>query len=153
MKILFVCLGNICRSPIAEGVMKNICVQNNVSWTIDSAGTNNYHTGEPPHKYSQMVCQQHGIDIFCQRAKRFVADDIEKYDIIYALATDVYQEISLIAKEKMDEKKVKLFLDELYPNENKSVIDPWYGTKEGYYPVFEQINMCCEKIFEKYKNH
>ena len=92
MKILMVCLGNICRSPLAEGILQQKVQEAGLSWTVDSAGTNGYHTGEPPHHLSQKVALHHGIDISCQRARRFAASDFQQYDMIYALAGDVLSE-------------------------------------------------------------
>lgn len=151
MKILFVCLGNICRSPIAEGVMKDLVKKNHLNWYVESAGTESYHIGKPPHQHSQEVCKENGIDISVQRARKFVKEDIERFDRIYALATDVLDEMKHIAGHQMDDEKVMLFLEELYPQQQKSVTDPWYGTREGYYPVFEEIKKCCEVIVAKYK--
>jgi protein-tyrosine phosphatase len=151
MKILFVCLGNICRSPIAEGVMKHFVGEAFLDWEIDSAATNSYHIGEPPHKHSQQVCLEHGIDISGQRARRFSHTDFDKYDKIYAMATDVLDEIKDLSGHYFNDRKVQLFLNEMYPGENKSVTDPWYGTLEGYYPVFDQIQDCCKIILDRYK--
>src|SRR6218665_1035717 len=106
MRILMVCLGNICRSPIAEGVMRNIALLNNLNWQIASAGTENYHIGEPPHSYSQKVCQKHGIDISQQRARKFVASDFEQFDKIYAMSQDVLAEIKYQAGSAFDEGKI-----------------------------------------------
>ncbi len=151
MRILFVCLGNICRSPIAEGVMKDLVKKNDLDWHVESAGTESYHIGKPPHQHSQEVCKENGIDISVQRARKFVKEDIEKFDRIYALATDVLAEMKHIAGNQMDDEKVMLFLEELYPQQQRSVTDPWYGTREGYYPVFEEIKKCCEVIAAKYQ--
>src|SRR5882757_6521724 len=80
MKILMVCLGNICRSPLAEGILQDKAFKAGLNWSVESAGTNSYHIGEPPHHLSQKVARQHGIDISKQRARRFVAEDFEIYD-------------------------------------------------------------------------
>jgi protein-tyrosine phosphatase len=151
MKILFVCLGNICRSPIAEGVMKSLVLQNQLHWQIESAGTESYHVGQPPHVFSQEVCLEKGIDISDQRARQFQKSDFDHFDKIYALATDVLHEITLVGKPKTNKDQLLLFLNEQYPLQQKSVKDPWYGTKEGYYPVFDEIKSCCEVILEKYR--
>ncbi len=150
MKILFVCIGNICRSPIAEGVMQDLCKAQNLYWAIDSAGTHHYHIGEAPHTDSQKVCKKNGIDISKQKARQFTKIDFDKFDIIYALATDVYKNIEAISVNKAQMKKVKLLLDELYPNQNKSVKDPWYGNYSDYEDVFEEINLACQAILKKH---
>ncbi len=151
MKVLFVCIGNICRSPIAEGVLKDLSKRNEMNWYIESAGVRDYHIGKPPHEYSQDICKVNKINISDQKAQQFKLSDLEKYDLIYAMATDVYDEIKSMAGEKFDENKVILFLEELYPGKNLSVVDPWYGDKEGYTPVFKQIEKACKVIIEKYK--
>jgi len=152
MKILMVCLGNICRSPLAEGILKHKAKQAGLNWTIDSAGTNNYHIGEPPHHLSQKVAKLNGVDICDQRARRFVKEDFDRYDKIYAMADDVLDDIKRIAREKYDPAKVDLFLNELYPGKNKCVPDPWYGPEPGYHEVYKLIDEACEIIISKYAN-
>lgn len=150
MKILMVCLGNICRSPIAEGVLRKKAKENGLDWLIDSAGTNGYHIGEAPHPFSQKICAQHGIDISQQRAANFLSRHLEEYDLVYALAKDVYQEIQKIGGPKAPMHKVKLFLSELHEGSTESVPDPWYGDESGYLPVYELIEKTCHKIIDKY---
>lgn len=139
MKMLMVCLGNICRSPIAEGVMQQKAFAAGLPWQIDSAGTNGYHTGEAPHPHSQKICKSNGIDISQQRSKKFVREDIHRYDIIFAMANDVIDDIKRIAGKDFDATKVELFLNILHPGEDKDVPDPWYGNEAGYQPVYEMI--------------
>ena len=152
MKILMVCLGNICRSPLAEGILKQKAKQAGLNWQIDSAGTNGYHVGEAPHHLSQKVAKLNGIDICGQRARRFVKEDFDRYDKIYAMAEDVVDDIKRIAREKYDHKKVDLFLNELHPGKNKSVPDPWYGPEPGYHEVYKLIDETCNAIIRKYAN-
>ena len=118
---------------------------------VDSAGTESYHIGEPPHKSSQKVCKAHGIDISHQRARRFTAADLQQYDKIYAFAADVMREIKRICGPGADLSNVDYFLNELEPGSNASVTDPWYGTEEGYLPVYEQIEKTCTLIINRYK--
>jgi protein-tyrosine phosphatase len=150
MKILMVCLGNICRSPMAEGILEHKAKKAGLNWVIDSAGTNGYHIGEPPHRLSQKVVKLNGIDICHQRARQFVPDDFERYDKIYALAEDVIDEIRWIAGEKYDPAKVDLLLNELHPGKNLSVPDPWYGTEPDFHKVYKIINEVCDHIINKY---
>jgi protein-tyrosine phosphatase len=145
-----VCLGNICRSPLAEGILQQKVLSAGLDWKVESAGTNNYHTGEPPHPLSQKVARLHGIDISCQRARRFKAEDFDLYDKIYALADDVLDEIRRIARNKYDASKVDLFMNELYPGRNMDVPDPWYGPEPGYHEVYKMIDQVCDRIIEKY---
>ncbi len=151
MKILMVCLGNICRSPIAEGVLKHKVKEQGLNWVVESAGTESLHVGEAPHKYSQKVCMQHGIDISDQRARKFLAVDLTQYDKVYAFAGDVFREIQIIAGRNADISNVDFFLNELHPGKNESVPDPWYGNEDGYTTVYELINTTCNAIIDKYK--
>ena len=150
MRILMVCLGNICRSPLAEGVLKHKARQAGLNWQIESAGTNGYHVGEAPHRLSQKVALLNGINICDQKARQFEKADFDRYDKIYAMAEDVLDEIKSIAREKYAEEKVDLFLNELYPGENSSVPDPWYGPEPGFHEVYAMIDKTCDVIVSKY---
>jgi protein-tyrosine phosphatase len=150
MRILMVCLGNICRSPIAEGMMRHKIKLHGLNWVVASAGTESYHIGEAPHRFSQRICLRHGIDISAQRAKRFTRDDFAAYDKIYAMAADVYDEISRIGGRDADMSKVSLFLNELEPGSNASVPDPYYGAEDGYKEVYDMIGRTCDAIIKQY---
>jgi protein-tyrosine phosphatase len=150
MKILMVCLGNICRSPLAEGILKHKAEKAGLDWTVESAGTNNYHTGEAPHHLSQKVARLNGVDICQQKARRFTKDDFDKYDKIYAMADDVVYDMKRLAGQKFDPSKVDLLLNELYPGENRDVPDPWYGPEPGFHDVYKMIDEACERIISKY---
>lgn len=150
MRILMVCLGNICRSPLAEGILQARANAAGLSWTVDSAGTNGYHVGEAPHRLSQKVALKNGIDISSQCARRFVKEDFDRYDKIYAMAEDVIDDMKSIAKDRFNKSKVDLLLNELYPGENMDVPDPWYGPEPGYHDVYDMIDRACGKIIEKY---
>lgn len=153
MKVLMVCLGNICRSPLAEGILQYRAQQAGLKWTVDSAGTNGYHIDNPPHNFSQKVALKNGIDISNQRARKFIEADFERYDKIYAMANDVLSDIKNIAKEKFDCQKADLLLNELYPNQNKDVPDPWYSSSfAAYEEVFFLIDKACEKIIVKHQS-
>jgi protein-tyrosine phosphatase len=150
MKILMVCLGNICRSPLAEGILQAKAEKNNLEWTVESAGTESYHIGEPPHELSQKVARENGIDICRQRARRFVASDFEKYDRLYALSSDVLEEMRAIAADQFDESRTDLLLNESEPGANRDVPDPWYGTEPGYHEAYRLIEKACDAIIVKY---
>lgn len=147
-----VCLGNICRSPLAEGILQDMASKAGLDWTIESAGTNGYHTGEPPHHLSIKVAKENGIDISTQRSRIFVPGDLDNYDMIYAMAGDVLEDMKRIADKKIDAKKVELLLNELYVGENRDVPDPWYGTEPGFHEAFGIIHEACESVFKKYSN-
>jgi protein-tyrosine phosphatase len=146
MKILMVCLGNICRSPIAEGVMNNLIKAEGLDWEVSSAGTNGYHVGEAPHRFSQKICKHNGIDISAQRARRFCYRDFQNFDIIYVMAADVFDEVTSMTTSAKDKAKVHYFLEPLFPGEKQSVPDPWYGNEDGYTSVYELIQQGCEAI-------
>jgi protein-tyrosine phosphatase len=146
MKILMVCLGNICRSPLAEGILQHKAAKAGLNWIVESAGTNGYHTGEPPHHLSIKVALQNNIDIKNQKSREFIAEDFSRYDKIYAMAEDVLDDMKQIAKEKFDSRKVDLLLNELYPGQNREVPDPWSGPEKGYHEAFKLIDKACEII-------
>jgi len=144
-----VCLGNICRSPLAEGILQHKATAAGLNWVVDSAGTNGYHTGEAPHHLSIKVALQNGIDIRQQKSRKFIAEDLERYDKIYAMASDVIDDMKKLAKNKFDAKKVDLLLNELFPEQNLEVPDPWYGPEKGYHEVYELIDKACEQIVRR----
>ena len=153
-----VCLGNICRSPLAEGILKRKLEIAGLNWEVESAGTNGYHIGESPHKFSQKIARLNGIDISCQKCRLFTRKDVDYFDKIYTMANDVIDEMRWIAKGNLDENKVELLLDTIFPGEKKDIPDPWYGGEEGYHEVYNLINQACEKIVqdalnEKKKKH
>ncbi|HKH60448.1 MAG TPA: low molecular weight protein-tyrosine-phosphatase, partial [Flavitalea sp.] len=152
MNILMVCLGNICRSPLAEGILRHKAQKAGLKWTVESAGTNGYHVGQAPHRLSQKVASLNGVDICNQRARRFSPDDFDKYDKIYAMAEDVIDDMKQIAKNRYDPTKVELLMNELYPGKNMEVPDPWYGPEPGYHDVYKMIDAACENIISKFEN-
>ncbi len=149
MKILMVCLGNICRSPLAEGILQHKIKCKGVNWIVDSASTNGYHTGEPPHHLSIKVAKLHGIDISNQCSRKFVASDFEKYDKIFAMAIDVIEEMKYIAENKFDNSKVSLLLEITYPNKNMDVPDPWSLPESEYHIAFNLIESACEEMVNR----
>jgi protein-tyrosine phosphatase len=152
MKILMVCLGNICRSPLAEGILQHKAWEAGLHWSVESAGTNGYHDGEPPHRLSQKVATQNGINICQQRSRRFSAVDFQRYDKIYAMAEDVIYEMRRIAGKDFSDKKVDLLMNELYPGKNLDVPDPWSGPESGYHEVYRMMEEACDAIIRKMKN-
>lgn len=146
MKILMVCLGNICRSPLAEGIMKEKLKKYSIDGMVDSAGTAAYHVGEMPDPRSVEVAGKNGIDITYQRARKFKARDLDEFDLIFAMDEHNYQDIlsSLSAKGKED--KVKMILNATFPGKDFSVPDPYYGGKDGFDNVYDMLDKACEKI-------
>lgn len=150
MSFLMVCLGNICRSPLAEGILQEKARAAGLNWKVDSAGTTSYHIGEAPHHLSQKVARINGVDISQQRARKFNAGDFQRFDKIYAMAGDVLDQIRRIAGRQYDPSKVELLLNELNPDENADVPDPWYGPEPGYHEVYQLIDAAADRIIAKY---
>ncbi|HPF11949.1 MAG TPA: low molecular weight protein-tyrosine-phosphatase [Flavobacteriaceae bacterium] len=146
-KILMVCLGNICRSPLAEGILKSKVDPAKVQ--VDSAGTGGWHVGELPDSRSIEVAQKYGIDITDQRGRKFSAYDFEQYDYIYVMDNSNYQDVIKLANSSSEIAKVKLILDEVFPDENVDVPDPYYGGTLGFENVFKLLDDACEKIAHK----
>ncbi|MDG1528637.1 MAG: low molecular weight phosphotyrosine protein phosphatase [Polaribacter sp.] len=148
MKILMVCLGNICRSPLAEGILKSK-VSENVY--VDSAGTAAYHVGELPDKRSISVAKKYGIDLTNQRARKFTVKDFEAFDLIYAMDQSNYQNILSLSRNNEDEQKVQLILNKIDANSNQDVPDPYYGGNDGFENVYQLLDEACEIIASKIK--
>jgi protein-tyrosine phosphatase len=150
MKILMVCLGNICRSPLAEGIMQHKANLAGLNWQVDSAGTSGWHVGSAPHNLSQKVAKLNGVDICNQKGRQFVAKDMVEFDKIYFMDSDNYNDARRIAGSLWNADKANLLLNELYPGQNRSVPDPYYGGESGYHDVYTLIANACDKVLEKY---
>ena len=142
-----VCLGNICRSPLAEGILKSKA--NNLY--VDSAGTAGYHIGKKPDSRSIEIGLKNNIDISDQLARQFSSNDFTEFDKIYAMDNDNYSKIISLAKNQEEIDKVDLILNEIYPNEYMSVPDPYYGGDQGFVNIYDLLNKACEKIASKYE--
>ena len=149
MKILMVCLGNICRSPLAEGILEQKIKETGLNWEVDSASTNGLHVGEAPHSLSQKVARMNGIDIGHQRSRKFLPEDFDRFDKIYAMAEDVLWEMKRIAKNKYDPEKADLLMNEIFPGKNMDIPDPWSGPESGYHDVYKMIDQACNSIIQK----
>jgi len=144
-----VCLGNICRSPLAEGVLKSKI--DNDSVFVDSAGTGAYHVGEKPDRRSIAIANLNGIDITNQQAREFTVRDFKEFDYIYVMDNSNYRNVLSLARDENDEKKVILILNEVFPGENLDVPDPYYGGEYGFKNVYNMLDQACDKIVDKYK--
>ena len=142
-----VCLGNICRSPLAEGILQSKLDAN--FFSVDSAGTAAYHIGELPDQRSIAVAKKHGIDISNQKARKFDIKDFIQFDVIYAMDKENYQNICSLAKNNTELQKVKMILDEVKLSQNLSVPDPYYGGKQGFENVYKMLDEACEIIANK----
>lgn len=139
-----VCLGNICRSPLAEGILRSKVDPTKI--TVDSAGTGGWHVGEQPDPRSIEVARKYGLDITYQRGRKFSSYDFEIYDHIFVMDNSNYQDVIKLAKNDSETNKVQLILDEIFPNENVDVPDPYYGGNFGFENVFKMLDEACEKI-------
>ncbi len=149
MKILMVCLGNICRSPLAEGMLKNKAISNNLDWEVDSAGTSGYHNGELPDPRSINVAKHHGIDIMDQRSRLFVKEDFDRFDLILAMDSSNYQNILRLAASDNQKEKVKLIMNYERPGYNQAVPDPYWNS-DGFEGVYQMLDRACDKIIEQH---
>nr|WP_299068885.1 low molecular weight protein-tyrosine-phosphatase [uncultured Allomuricauda sp.] len=145
-KVLMVCLGNICRSPLVEGILKSKVDPDNI--LVDSAGTAGYHVGNPPDERSIAVAQKHGIDISNQKCRRFSKNDFKEFDVIYAMDESNFSNILSLADTDKDEKKVRLLLDEIDLGFSE-VPDPYYGGVDGFENVYQMIDIACNAIEKK----
>jgi protein-tyrosine phosphatase len=147
VKILMVCLGNICRSPLAEGILASKLPKD--KFKVDSAGTGTYHVGKQPDLRSIAIAKKNGLDISSQCARQFNADDFAFYDYIFAMDQTNYRDIMRLAPNEASKKKVSLILDDLFPGENVDVPDPYFGLDNGFATVYEMLDEVCELIAAK----
>jgi protein-tyrosine phosphatase len=145
-KVLMVCLGNISRSPLAEGILQSK-VNNNFVF-VDSAGIAAYHLGNLPDERSITVASKYGIDISSQKARKFTVKDFDTFDVIYEMDASNYQNVLSIARNQEDIQKVKMILNETYSNKKESVPDPYYGEGDGFEEVYKMLDEACTVIAE-----
>ncbi|MCL4133572.1 UNVERIFIED_CONTAM: hypothetical protein GTU68_051755 [Idotea baltica] len=142
-----VCLGNICRSPLAEGILKSKLPTN--KFLVDSAGTASYHIGSTPDKRSIAVAKKYGLDISHLKGRQFIADDFKVFDHIFVMDASNYQNVLDLATHEADKTKVKFILNEVYPNQNHDVPDPYYGGDQGFENVYNMLNEACSIISKR----
>ncbi|HPR59088.1 MAG TPA: low molecular weight protein-tyrosine-phosphatase [Bacteroidales bacterium] len=152
MKILMVCLGNICRSPLAEGLLRQKIQQRGLNAVVSSSGTGNYHIGEPADSRMIATALKHDVDISGHRARQFKVNDFDRYDLIYVMDDSNYRNMIKLARNADDSSKVHLIMDVAEPGKNLNVPDPYFGGIESFELVFDLLNMVCEKIADNLKN-
>ena len=150
MKVLMVCLGNICRSPLAQGILEHKVKEKGLNWIVDSAGTGGGHAGMGPDNRSQQKALEHGIDISAQEARRIRYTDIEEFDIIYCMDSSNYVNVRDICHSLEEEAKVKLIMEESDPGKKLDVPDPYYGGAAGFEKVYQMLDRACDAIIAKY---
>lgn len=142
-----VCLGNICRSPLAEGLLAAKLPKEN--FFVDSAGTGNYHIGKQPDQRSVLTAEKNGLDISYQKARQFTPRDFNDFDYIFVMDNTNYDDVISLAKNEHQKSKVQLILNELFPGENVDVPDPYYGLQNGFDMVYEMLDESCEILSKK----
>ncbi|AUP77848.1 low molecular weight protein-tyrosine-phosphatase [Flavivirga eckloniae] len=143
-KILMVCLGNICRSPLAEGILRSKLSDD--SFEIDSAGTASYHIGSSPDSRSVAVARKYGLNISNLRGRQFKTSDFDSFDLIYVMDESNFNNVISLARNDEDAAKVKFILNEIYPNQNYDVPDPYYGGDDGFENVYKMLDEACDQI-------
>lgn len=149
MKILSVCLGNICRSPMAEGIIRDRLAEAGISVETDSAGTAAYHVGEKPDNRAMACMQKNGHDITDLRARQFQKSDFQNFDLIFAMDRSNYDNILRLAETEADRDKVSMFLNLSTPGMDAEVPDPYYGGDGGFQHVYDLLTDATDKLIEK----
>ncbi len=150
MKILMVCLGNICRSPLAEGILRHKIKEAGLDWEVQSAGTGSWHIGEAPDPRSQKIAKINGIDISKQKAQKFSQKHFSEFDRIYTMDSSNYRDVVNMAINEEDKNKVELIMNLIEPGKNKAVPDPYYDD-DLYATVYEMLDKACEEIMKELK--
>ena len=146
-RVLMVCLGNICRSPLAEGILKSKIDTSKIF--VDSAGTGNYHVGGLPDERSIAVAKKYRIDITDQRCRQFTVEDFDNFDMIYVMDNSNRRDVLSLARNKQDEAIIIMILNELFPGENVDVPDPYTGGLNGFEQVYSMLNKACVIVAKK----
>ncbi len=141
-----VCLGNICRSPLAEGIMLKLIADNQLDIEVDSAGTSNYHIDEAPDRRTITNAAKHGVDLKTLRARQFKASDFDKFDKIYVMDKSNMTNVLALATNQEQKNKVDLLLNVTNPGMNLEVPDPYFGGEQGFEDVFQMVYKACQQI-------
>ena len=152
MRILMVCLGNICRSPLADGVLRHKVQEKNLPWEVDSAGTASYHIGSPPDPRMVKTASKHGVDIGFLRARQFTSEDFNAFDRILVMDKSNYANVLNLASNQEDINKVMFLMDYLHPTQQKEVPDPYYGAQEDFDVVYKLVDEATDAILIKESN-
>lgn len=152
MKVLMVCLGNICRSPIAEELFRDACNQLGLQVEVDSAGTANYHTGKAPDKRMIETASKFGHDISKLRARQFMSADFENFDMIFAMDEENFKDIMRLSKNEVHKKKVQRFQQFAQVADPDYVPDPYYGTMKDFEHTFNVVKQSAQLIAQKLKS-
>lgn len=148
-----VCLGNICRSPLAEGILRSKIKKEGLQIIVDSAGTSGQHAGEQADKRMINTASNFGIDISDLRSRKFTYNDYQVFDIIYTMDQSNYRNVLALARTDEEKSKVRLILDELYPGKNNEVPDPYFGGEKGFIEVYQLLDAASDQIINKLKTN
>ncbi|SCY13811.1 protein-tyrosine phosphatase [Nonlabens sp. Hel1_33_55] len=149
--ILMVCLGNICRSPLAEGLMRSKL--NFTKYTVDSAGTSGGHKGEAPDKRSIDVAKKYGLDISQQLSRKLTVEDLENFDYIYVMDRSNYNDVTDLAQNDEQRAKIKKILEVPFPGDDLDVPDPYYGGDQGFENVYKMLDQATDAVAKKLENN
>lgn len=152
MKILMVCLGNICRSPMAQGILENKIAEKGLDITVDSAGTSDYHIDQAPDHRAIKKSSEYGIDISNYRGRQINADDFKTFDRILVMDASNYENTLMVAEDKEDKSKVEMILNLSNPNSNMSVPDPYFGEEDGFENVYQLLDAACDVLIKEIEN-
>ena len=144
-----VCLGNICRSPLAQGILEKKSKENKLNICVDSAGTGGWHVGASPDLRSINIAKKYNIDISQQKARKFSTYDFKNFDKIYVMDTSNYRDIIRLCSSENECNKVELILKKIDPENNPSVPDPYYGGNQGFENVYQMLDEACDVISKK----
>ncbi|MDX1651342.1 MAG: low molecular weight protein-tyrosine-phosphatase [Brumimicrobium sp.] len=153
MKILMVCLGNICRSPLADGLLRKKVEEHGLNVKVDSAGTGDWHVGEAPDPRMRQTAKDFGLSIDDLRGRQFKVKDFDEFDRIYVMDKSNYQNVVSLARTKEDENKVQLILNVSKPGKDMEVPDPYFGGDRGFREVFEMLDEATDIIVEGLKKN
>lgn len=148
-----VCLGNICRSPLAEGILRKKALERGLALDIDSAGTSDFHVGDSPDKRTIDNALSHDVDLRNLRGRQFTQEDYQKFDRIFAMDTQNLEDIHALAPDAHSAAKAELLLNLVYPGRDVSVPDPYYGGPDGFEKVFQLVATACDKLVDELENN
>lgn len=149
MKALMICLGNICRSPMAEGILRHRAKERGIQLELDSCGTNGLHNGEQADRRARATLDKKGIDISDLRSRQITRSDFDEFDELFVMDHSNLKNVLSLAQNADQEQKVKLFLNEAFPGEDRQVPDPYYGGDEGFESVYQMLSKAADNFLDR----